>query len=216
MTFVGDSMAGNFPTLTLAKQPGAAITEKAMPVVVCILQKLDVDFEFVDVPWKRAQYGTKTAMYDGFFVASRNSTRDAYAVASVPLVFSEWVYIVRKSQKTAPDHASFKELNFAANMGTARHRWLVDKKQQGHVVGAIETGSTIENTWKMFVHNRFDVLLENRSNVDKMIVAQALEKSDFEFYVARKIPLSVYFGKAFIERTDNFLQSFNQKAEACI
>jgi hypothetical protein len=94
--------------------------------------------------------------------------------------------------------------------------WLVDKKQQGQLVGTIEAGSTIEITWKMFVHNRFDVLLENRSNVDKMMVAQALEKNDLDFYVARKIPLSVYFGKAFIDRTDNFLQSFNQKAETCI
>jgi len=201
--------------LKLARQPGAAVTNKALPVVICILEKIERPFEFIDVPWKRAQTGTQKGTFDGFFIASRTESRDAYAVASSPLMYTEWYFVTNKAQSLTPESSGFKGLSFGANLGTARYMWLDIEKQKGRLRGSIESGANSAITWKMLTRNRFDVLLENEQNLHKLLTQGAFSKEDFNIYSARKIPLSVYFGKEFLKRSPKFLTLFNSEIKGC-
>jgi len=201
--------------LTLARQPGAAVTDKALPILVCILKKMDQPFEFVGVPWKRAQVGTRSGVYDGFFIASRNERRDSYAVPSSPLIYTKWYFVTNKAQALSPENSTFRDLSFGANLGTARQQWLNIEKEKGRLRGRIEVGANTATTWKMLIRDRFDVLLENQQNLNKFLIQEQRVKEDFNIYSARKIPLSVYFGKEFLTRSPNFLTLFNSKIKDC-
>ena len=201
--------------LKLARQPGAAVTNRALPILLCILEKIDQPYEFIDVPWKRAQAGTQSGTYDGFFIASRTQNRDAYAVTSSPLMYTEWYFVTNKAQTLTPENSGFKGLNFGANIGTARYQWLDVEKQAGRLQGRVEAGANSAITWKMLARNRFDVLLENEQNLNKFLTQGEFVKEDFNIYSARKIPLSVYFGKSFLVRSPNFLTVFDSQIKDC-
>jgi len=201
--------------LKLARQPGAAVTNKAFPVLVCILEELKQPFELFEVPWKRAQAGTQNGTYHGFFIASRNKKRDAYAVASFPLMYTEWYFVTVKAQALTPENSGFSNLNFGANLGTARYQWLDVEKKEGRLRGRVETGANAVNTWKMLTRKRFDVLLENEQNLNKFLTQGEFSKEDFNIYSAKRIPLSVYFGKEFLVQSPDFLTRFNSKIKDC-
>jgi polar amino acid transport system substrate-binding protein len=201
--------------IKLAMQPDAAITLKSMPIVSCIFDNLGHPVEYVTPPWRRAQKGIEAGDFDGFFVASRNALRDSYATASVPLMTSEWIYVVRHEQTLTPGNPAFKNLDFAANTDTARYRWLLSQKEQGHLSGNISYGLTAEDTWKMLVQKRFDVVLENGPNVRKILAGNQFDKRNFRYSLARKIPQSVYFGKKFLKQNPEFLKAFNKQVSSC-
>lgn len=210
-----DAFSQNGKTVKLAMQPGAAITLDTQPVVECIFEEMNREVEFVPVPWKRAQKGVEKGAFDGFFIASRNKNRDAYATASSALITSEWVYVVRYEQTLTPGNPAFKELDFAANVGTARHQWLISQKKLGNLNGNITSGLTAEDTWKMLLRKRFDVLLENGPNVRKMLAGNQFDKRKFRYSLARKVPLSVYFSNSFLKDEPGFLKSFNDNVVNC-
>jgi len=201
--------------LKLARQPGAAVTNKALPVLTCILEELKQPFEFIEVPWKRAQAGTQNGTYDGFFIASRNKKREAYATSSSPLLDTEWYFVSDKAQALTPENPGFRGLSFGANQGTARYQWLDVEKKEGRLLGRIESGASPMNTWKMLTRKRFDVLLENEQNLNKFLAQGEYSKEDFNIYLAKKIPLSVYFGKEFLVQSPDFLTGFNSKIKEC-
>lgn len=58
----------------------------AAKVVRCALEKTGQPYEMKVVPWKRAHEDTKRGKADGFFAASQNPTRDAYAQLSQIIV----------------------------------------------------------------------------------------------------------------------------------
>jgi polar amino acid transport system substrate-binding protein len=209
-------ISADVEVLKLAKQPKAAVTAKAKPILICVLDKIGQRYELIDVPWARAQFGTRKGTYDGFFVAGRTNIRDSYATASSAILYTEWYFITNKAQSLSPEVPGFRSLNFAASRGTAKHGWLVHEKEKGRITGLIMHGANTVSAWKMLVSRRFDVLLENRQNLDQIMAMEEFEKEKFKIFVARKIPLSVYFGNDFLLRSPKFLTSFNRNLVDCL
>ncbi len=177
---------------------------------------MQIKYKFVDTAWKRAQTGTEHGDFDGFFMASRNIVRDAYAVPSSPLIESEWYYIAPNKISTTPISDNFYQLSFGANQGTARLQWLINQKNRGKFKGDIMYGSLAENAWKMLQYGRFDVLLENKENLVRLFKDGALQEKNYKVHLARKISLSVYFGKKFLAQSPGFIDQFNAQSKNCL
>lgn len=146
----GDGVA---EPVTLARQVHSAITDRAEPLLKCALDGTGARYR-----------------YDGFFVAATNAQRDRYAVLAAPLLFAQWVYVSRKDRGPIEELVAGGSTVFGANTGTAGRTWLETQKKRGNIKGTVDGAGTIENTWKMFMHDRIDVLLENAPNLDAMLL----------------------------------------------
>jgi polar amino acid transport system substrate-binding protein len=208
----GDGVA---EPVTLARQAHSAITDRAEPLLKCALDGTGARYRIAVVPWLRAQAGTKSGEYDGFFVAATNAQRDRYAVLAAPLLFEQWVYVSRKDRGPIEDLVAGESTVFGANTGTARRTWLETQKKRGNIKGTVDGAGTIENTWKMFMHDRIDVLLENAPNLDAMLLELKIPRAEMATTVARRLALSVYFGKGFLANNPAFLARFNNAVERC-
>jgi len=212
------AQAGSHPeisgkTVRLAKQSGAAATALGIPAVQCAFLKMGRAVEFVDVPWTRAQQGTRRGSYDGFFMASRTANRDSYAIASVPFVKNDWVYVIAPGSDLTPSSARFLKQRFGANQGTARIQWLLRMRQDGKLAIDVSDAPKVEHAWEMLARGRFDVLLENRANLEKFLSQK--KYAEFRFFPARQAELSVYFSKVFLARDPMILESFNDAIGHC-
>ena len=199
----------------LATELQRALHQKGQPYLECISAKMGRTFQTTSVPWARAQLGTERGAYDGFFMASKNSKRDRYAVRSEPFFSIEWLYIVRKGSGLTPDDPEFAHKSFAANKGSARLMWLLDKFEKKEITSGIINSTDSANTLKMLSLGRIDVNLENNENLKNAFELTGLNPTNFQTFIAKSKPVGVYFGKDFLKRDPGFMEEFNTAVKAC-
>jgi polar amino acid transport system substrate-binding protein len=201
--------------LRLTTEDTRSLNQKGLPYLECAFTKLDISKDITSMPWARAQLVTEHGEYDGFFMASRNDKRDRYAVLSEPFFNIDWVYVVKKENDLTPDNPKFLQGVFAANRGSARNTWLQDKRDRGLIAQEIVTPPNTLQSLVMLAFGRVDVVLENNENLRSFFERTDYSASDFETYIARTIPVGIYFNKDFLKSHPDFLDKFNVSIKAC-
>jgi len=184
-------------------------------VVECAFKKMGISLKVEHVPWTRAQVGTEEGVYDGFFMASKNSRRDSYAIFSQPFMKVEWVYVTRRRDQLQKSDEDFSRKIFAANVGSSRLHWLTKKYRNREISNEVLTAETTEQLLKMLIVSRMDIVLENASNIEKIVAEGKIDMSNLEIFPAHERPLAVYFGQSFIESNPDFLKAYNASIARC-
>jgi ABC-type amino acid transport substrate-binding protein len=178
------------------------------------MDKIGQPYSITRVPWTRAQRDTERGVFDGFFQASRNAQRDAYAVYSEPFVWIKWLYVTRKGSGISPEDTDFNTRIFSANMGSARFRWLQVKQESGEI-SKLTPVETPYVAIKMMLTDRVDVVLTNDFDLKGVFEEQSLDPDSMEIFTAREVPTGAYFSKDFVANNPGFLDRFNQRIKEC-
>ncbi|WP_419903427.1 substrate-binding periplasmic protein [Kiloniella sp.] len=202
--------------LILAAEKNSALVKKAKPLIDCALKRMNQAYQILETPWKRAQIWTEQGRFDGFFMASQNKNRDSYATFSHPLLFIEWLYVLRKDTLIQPKDPEFSELTFAANIGSARLTWLTTRFKNKKIKYPAQGTSDPAKTLQMLLKGRYDVALENSANWVSVLTNAGLDQSEFQTYTALTKPLAVYFSNIFLKANPDFLGEYNNSMKECI
>ncbi len=203
------------PAVKLATQrEGNKLTEIGEPFVRCAMEKTNMPYEIVKVPWARAQRDTKEGFFDGFFMASRNSKRDVYAIWSKPFVSIKWLYVTWRTAEVSQDQLS--HLQFAANIGSARLAWLQEQYKQDKLNKKVNAVDTNDQVMRMLINRRIDVALMNNFDLEKSIKSLTIDPLKLKTFVAKEKPTALYFSKAFLEDNAGFLDKFNVYLASCL
>lgn len=201
--------------IKMATQIDWAIAKAASPYIDCAFKKLGLIYVVHEVPWKRAQIGTQKGHFDGFFMATENKSRNTYAVFSQPFMKIEWFYAMHKDSEITPDDKEFKDLLFAANLGSARYSWLLTQ-YKNKVFSREPIGVTVPMiAYKMLDRKNIDVVLANSFNMKDALNKLSFEPTRFKSFVAREKPMAAYFGKHLLEKEPDFMRRFNDAIKAC-
>lgn len=200
----------------LAAENLSWLTEKGQPIIECAFDQMNIPVKIEQVPWKRAQSETQTGKYDGFFMASENDERNAFASFSESFMSVEWVYVVRKSSHITPQDLDFHNKIFAANVGSSRFNWLNEKQKKNEIFYKIFSADTSKQLLNMLLLKRMDVVLENRANIEKISAEGQIDLANFDIHTALIRPLAVYFGHDFLHRNPDFLEMYNRSIHSCI
>jgi len=201
--------------ILLATDLTRAINHKGLPIAECVFENSEHSPRIVSVPWSRAQLGTKDGTFDGFFTAARSAKREEFAILSEPLLNIAWLYVIRSDSGLNPNDADFFHSSFGANIGTARHAWLLEQHQDGVFSREIVTTSNSENSLKMLIASRIDVNLENNINLEVQFERSGLDAADFKTFLVKQVPAGIYVGKDFLSRNPGFVSEINAKLERC-
>jgi len=211
-----DANTKNAPVeVRLATEMMKSLHKKGLPYIECVFAKMKRTYKVISVPWQRAQLGVEKSSYDGFFVASRNENRDHYAEFSEPFFNIDWLYIATKKSGLTPDDPNFTQKTFAANRGSARLTWLLDKVENQEITNEVIITTNSFSSVQMLSRGRVDINLENRENFEVALKKTGLPRSDFKTFIAKSKPVGVYFGNAFLNREPEFLESFNAGVRVC-
>lgn len=182
----------------------------AVDVVDCIMKRISRPYQLLVVPWARAQRLVQTGEADGFFAASQNLERDAYAVRSQPIAPQEWRWYLLASNMADPLSAEFRQTSSVGSfVGANMLDWL---RQNGYKVEA--SPPTTERLLQMLQLGRVDAILANNLVMDKLLREHKLETAVRSVLQESK-PLSVYFSKPFLAGSPGFLEAFNAQVEPC-
>jgi len=196
------------------QRAGSLLTTAGEPLVHCAMGKANMPYEIIKVPWERAQRDTEQGLFDGFFMASRNSRRDEYATWSTPFVTIQWLYVVRKDAEIFLNNLS--HLQFAANLGSARLAWLEEQYKQGKLNKTINAVDSNKQALKMLINRRIDVALMNNLDLNKTIKQRSIDPLNLKTFVAKEKPTALYFSKLFLDANAGFLDKFNASLLSCI
>ena len=202
--------------ILLARQPGwSSLSNTGEPFIQCAMEKVNQPYEIIHIPWERAQWGTKTGAYDGFFMASQNQSRDVYATFSHPFVMIRWFYVLKKNSPFSPEQENFHSLVFSANLGSARLTWLEKRYQEGKISKKIEAVGKPEQMIRMLLADRIDVALMNDFDLDQTLKILSASPSRFKTFLVREIPTAIYFSKKFLQKKPFFLKEINTALVQC-
>ncbi|MEH6476049.1 MAG: transporter substrate-binding domain-containing protein [Sneathiella sp.] len=185
------------------------------PYVECAFNQLDYKLRTVGIPWKRAQLSTESGKFDGFFMATQNSSRDAYAVLSEPFFEIDWLYVVKSGSGISPADADFFQNTFAAEHGNSRMTWLIKKIKGMGITEEVVIRPDSTNILKLLEMGRVQVSIENDESLEKAIANTGFDKSDFKTYLVKTLRSGVYFSKAFLADKPKFLSRFNAAVKNC-
>lgn len=198
------------------QRAGHQLSEATEPVVRCVMEKLNQPYIIIArLPWERAQREARGGHVDGFFIATQNKERDEYAIMSDPLITIKWIYVVHKKSGITPGDSDFFMKRFASDIGSARHKWLVErhgeKKIEKEITGVDDPGQMM----KLLVANRVDVALMNEHGFKRALKEGGMNPDEFITFINREIPAGIYFTKSFLDKAPGFLEKFNSILGSC-
>lgn len=182
----------------------------ALPIISCVMNKLDTAFTIEVLPWARAQKNVELGVHDAFFVASRNAVRDAYAKPSEPLFSGLRSWVFRPGYVADPDTAEFKQQGRVGSIfGTNMHAWL-DKNYSNVVAKSSE-----QDLLALLVAGRVDAVLVTDAMYEHMLESNQNTESAFNVRPHAPKPLGVYFGNQFLTKHPQILDQFNSALPDC-
>jgi len=175
--------------------------------VIHALEKMGWSYEFLVVPWARAQKMVETGIHDGFFAATQNSARDGFAVKSLPISDQTVNWYLLENNILDPSSPDFKRVaRVGGYVGSNMLLWLEENKFN-------LAGRPVDpnNLFDMLLAGRLDACLANDYNFDNYLKKNPYAANDFRSVLQQKNPLYVYFSKKFIETYPEFLAEFNRQ-----
>ena len=186
------------------------LTGLAPKIIDCTMKSMNLGYTIDVLPWARAQKNVELGEHDGFFVASRNASRDAYATLSAPLFKGTRSWILRPGLEGDPTSEDFKrKMKVGAVFGTNMHAWL--KENFEFVVTRADEISLIN----LLRDGRLDVLLITDAMFEYVVNKHHIDSTAFTTHQAGEHPLGVYFGKSFLAQHTDFIEQFNNALTYC-
>ncbi len=207
------SIANNVIRLTAQEWPpyqmvaGDGVDGVAARVVRCALVRLGFEPKITILPWPQAQQEVREGRADGFFDASENLERDAYATLSIPIVPEVRRWYWRHDRVVNVDD---RTIAVAVQSGTVMHQWLIENGYKNiHVV------STIEDLIYLLNSENIDAIFSNQLVFDWNVAISGISMDAFNSLESQEVGLGVYFRNSYLSEHPGFLQKFNEQAEDC-
>ncbi|WP_461538348.1 substrate-binding periplasmic protein [Spongorhabdus nitratireducens] len=180
--------------------------------VRCALGKMQQPYQIAFMEWSKAQLEVRQGAFDGFFVASRNDTRDKYATLSDTVAQQQWVlYSFQDVDNNQFATMDYKEgISVAATFGSAKWFWL---KKNGYRVDKYpkDTRRLVD----LLLERKVGAILETREVMEQEMQRRGLKLDSFNQLELYSNELGVYFSNEFLGRNPGFLQRFNQALKSC-
>lgn len=181
----------------------------------CVFAELSEELEVITIPWKRGQLGTKTGLYDGFYLAAQTHERDVYAVHSEPFYQIKWIYVQRADNFLTANNLDFYEQKFTTTRGTRRLVWLRKELAKYNAGKQITISNTPTTSISYLKSKQVDVALSNEESFNKALIDLNLKRGDFHTEEVLSIPGAVYFSKGFLAKSPSFIDRFNAAVPDC-
>ncbi|MDW6094840.1 transporter substrate-binding domain-containing protein [Vibrio rhizosphaerae] len=177
----------------------------AVTVVKNILEKMEVPYEINVYPWERAQFMVKVGAAQGFFLASKNNKRDAYATFSEVIFPQKWNWYLLRGNPLNPTDESFKDKScILVRFGSNMQYWL-----QANHYKAVGSFKNTDALVKALLAKRCDAILANELAINNYLEEHGLSSDIFEIYPNMDKPLGVYWSNQYLTENPDFLDKFN-------
>lgn len=187
-----------------------SFTGVAVEVVRCVLDRIDIPYEILVVPWKRAQLLVEYGKADGFFAASQKDSRDEFAEISKPIADQKWQWYLLKENPLDPQDESFRrKATVAGFLGANMLDWM---KENGYKV--VSTPVDTQTLLRILLYKRVDAVMAN-NYVMEALLDKTGSANLVKSFVNKDKPLSVYFSKRFTGEHPGFIQLFNLYVGEC-
>lgn len=178
----------------------------ATEIVKKVLDDMNVNYEIDIYPWARAQALVEAGKADAFYVASKNISRDIYAVISDPIAPQKWYWYLKKDNVLNPMDPEFiNQARVVSLFGSNMYYYLKDNNYK--IPG---NAYTMDNLVKMLDSGMVDAILMN-----DLVLAEYFKNNEIDYEVYNKFlcknkPLGMYFSKKFLKEHREFLEEFNE------
>ncbi|MCG8689123.1 MAG: transporter substrate-binding domain-containing protein [Desulfobacterales bacterium] len=201
---------GSFPSGEEKLIADESFTGTAVSVVRCVFKKMDIQLEIQVVSWNRAQVMVRAGGAHGFFAASRQESRDRYAVLSDRIGVQKWNWYLLKDSSLNPETPSFKkEALVGGYLGTNALKWMEDN---GYRI--MDRSHDNDTLLKILLWKRVDAIMTSDDVMDALIRENGIQEK-IKVYVNKVRPLGVYFSKGFLKNQPGFLDTFNSHLAQC-
>lgn len=201
--------------LKLATDIRNPLHQKGIPYIECAFSNLEYTYQTVWIPSEWAQLVTERGEYDGYFMSIKSDQRDYYAMMSEPFVSVEWLYVVRKNSGITPADPNFSQRIFATDLASRRLSWLENKVGSSEILGNIVSAEDSVASLNLVMSGFADVNLIDSAELARAIEILEINPGDYQTFVASTFPMGIYFGKAFLEKSPDFLNAFNASMTNC-
>jgi len=193
------------------KNPDGSVGGLAADCVQCVLNKLDRDFVIKILPWQRAQSEVKAGKAHGFFSASRNDSRDQYAVLSASITDQFWNWYLKAGSKLDPLDPNFKiSARTGSWFGSNSLNWLLEN---GYNV--VSDARDNELLLKQLLAGRLDAAFSSNYAFKEAMAKVGVPEGGLLEVKGLQMPMGVYFAKKFLAANPGFLDKFNQLVPQC-
>ncbi|MCL6272130.1 transporter substrate-binding domain-containing protein [Sansalvadorimonas sp. 2012CJ34-2] len=193
--------------------PDGQIHGLAIDRVRCTLGNLQQPYQIAFMEWSNAQLNVRRGDFDGFFLASRNESRDKYATLSDTVARQHWVlYSFQDIGKALFTTMDYKEnVSVAATFGSAKWFWL---KKNGYRVDKYP--KDVRRLVDLLLDRKVSAVLETREVMDEELKRRGIKADSLNQIELRQKKLGVYFGRDFLGRNPGFLDQFNKALKSCV
>ena len=184
----------------------------AVATVSCVMEMMDKPFEVQVYPWKEAQQLVKDGKAHGFFSASKNSKRDAYATQSNPIADQQWNWYLLKETKLDPTSANFRKQAKVA--GIAGSNMVTFLQDNGYQLANHEF-IKMESLLKALMDKQVDAIFANNLAMRTVVKNTQQSMEQFQMYTTKDKPVGVYWSNTFLANSPGFLDKFNSLVGMC-
>jgi polar amino acid transport system substrate-binding protein len=179
--------------------------------IKCVLEKIEQPYSIEFQPWLRAQIEVRAGRASGFFPATRDDQRDAYATFSNSLIEVESDFYSLKTSTLDPQNPEFKEKAIiSALWGSTQYR---DLHNENYKVGPV--AHSLESLFGLVERGRVDAILVPDFVAETILENKGtLKNYKKSFYSSHRS--GVYITNAYLEQYPTFLTRFNEKIAECI
>lgn len=194
---------------------GSGADGLAVRALACIMTRMNQPFVIRKLPWSRAQLMTRNGQLDGFFSASQNKERDAYATQSLTfLPQTRRLYVLKPKDQTVTARLTLADAQKNLTVA-ARHQSNALKAAREAGLNVILTPQSAGELMELLKAGRVDGVVENDLVFAREIEAAGLSSEKTINLILGKKDMGVYFGHRFLAEHPRFLTQFNTHVPAC-
>lgn len=177
----------------------------------CILGNIGQSYSVEIIPWKRTKIEVEQGRADGFFPSIDLGKLEKYATRTDTVMTTNYYLYYLKDSPLKPGDPDFKKTaQISILSGTQQDKEL---KMAGYKLGP--AAHSFGSLFDFLEHGRADAILVS-GIIARAILKQrgTLDKYDREFH--SKLSFGVYIANVYLEKSPNFLNSFNQHINVCL
>jgi len=203
----------DWPPYHLSTEHGA--DGESIRALSCIMARINQPFIIEKLPWARAQAQTKDGKLDGFFSASKNSKRDAYATQSeVFLPQYRKIYALKKLIKITKKNFTIDYIKKNFSIGARREsNALFSVREKAFNVTFVPNEGI--QLIKALHLNRVQSVVENSLVFPQYVKKLGYKMDEFLSVTLEKKDMGVYFSNKFLKENPAFLEKFNEQVPYC-
>jgi len=180
--------------------------------VQCALGAIGMPYEIRVMDWSKAQLGTETGDYDGFFAGSANAARARFATPSAPVISEDLAWYMARGTEIDPnDPSDALRARYSAKFATSK--WLNLKREGYNVVKKPQDAASLLN---MLMMGDIDVALEYELIFEHFMKERGVSGDSFRKIPLRRQNMSVHFSNAYLRANPVFLDRFNTELTDCV